>query len=278
MMKQAVIAASLAAIVSSCASIPSNLPTFRESSQLVVNHNTTYRTVVHNTCKEEGIQQIRKLVETEPLEESWLYYPQLCTWEEVGINSLPKDGGIFVWSDLDQLVRAFENHKDLVMVHFHPLSIYQQSLSGETQNGFSVPSTKDVDEEVWPSFVNLNIPSLVDYVDNLFHVTYEFDKGTYPHFEGSLKSVIVTLYGYYEISLDGQGRRENYQEKTQALSDHFSLTPFFGRTFYNHFHPQGVKNLAKRNNYDVQQIFAEAARRLDSFQGVKTTYTPFTRD
>ncbi len=76
---------------------------------------------VMNKNEEQGIEDIKKIINNSDYEESWLYLPEKQKWCEVGIES----DSDFVVMSLPRIYKTLEenkNVKELIFYHNHPLN------------------------------------------------------------------------------------------------------------------------------------------------------------
>jgi hypothetical protein len=128
---------------------------------LIVNTSDDRRYEVQKS-EEEGIQDIRKLVKSSDLEESWIYLPEKELWVETGINEKRVESdhleGIYVFLDIDLCRKLTKENDNLIFYHFHP---YEIELLYEKEEEFkpfliarnSIPSSGDLSHMAMVSLV-----------------------------------------------------------------------------------------------------------------------------
>lgn len=106
---------------------------FRCCDKLAVNQTDVRQIVPQN--EEEGIQDMRKLVSSSPLEEAWVYLPKDELWVEIGKESRPPGMCIEQEFRFFQLTTVLDvefmhdlpsaGYDEIIVYHFHPDSNFK---------------------------------------------------------------------------------------------------------------------------------------------------------
>jgi hypothetical protein len=106
---------------------------FRCCDKLAVNQTDVRQIVPQN--EEEGIQDMRKLVSSSPLEEAWVYLPKDELWVEIGKKSRPPGMCIEQEFRFFQLTTVLDvefmhdlpsaGYDEIIVYHFHPDSNFK---------------------------------------------------------------------------------------------------------------------------------------------------------
>jgi hypothetical protein len=96
----------------------------KETASLIVNLDTSFRTVTHKS-EADGLQDIVKLISESEYEEEWLYLPDMKTWYEIGRNETSVRHGTHIEgsliSDPSGLEDILGKQKTFTFYHFHPI-------------------------------------------------------------------------------------------------------------------------------------------------------------
>lgn len=93
------------------------LGVIKEVDKLVVNTACSYRTAAKKS-EEEGVKDIRELIDSSDLEELWAYLPQESLWVEIGRNE-ESFGESSVSTDEAYFKKLIQTYDELILYHFH---------------------------------------------------------------------------------------------------------------------------------------------------------------
>jgi hypothetical protein len=111
------------------------------SSELSTNGQNAIRGVVA-MAEAEGIDQIRRLLDTSALEEQWVFLPEPQIWIEIGVGEV--DDRVEV--DVDFLERVLGAFDTVHLYHIHPARYFEPG--GSDTLALALPSPSDVESSV----------------------------------------------------------------------------------------------------------------------------------
>ncbi len=174
---------------------------------LVVNNENNYRTVVLKN-EETGILEIRKLVNTSPIEECWTYLPSKEKWIEIGKGEELEqevDGQYFTKIKLDALLieKLMAENDNLIVYHFHPSQSSFLNNKIEKRKDACRPMNKEeIEEERTGFLVKRAYPSDADVMCMIGNSMDFYEKQPV----GNITFKIGSHYGVTEYSLTDEGR------------------------------------------------------------------------
>lgn len=88
---------------------------FRYTDNLIINIDDGMK-VITNKCEDEGVKDLRELLDKDDPEEAWAYIPETCTWIDVG----KKQGLGNVTVDFDFIKSLGSQFNEIIIYHSHP--------------------------------------------------------------------------------------------------------------------------------------------------------------
>ena len=175
---------------------------FKYLENLVVNNDSTYRTIVYKN-EEEGIEDMLKLVKTSKLEEAWIFLPNWNLWYEIGKTSRNyfKEGTYFSTISIDgefrdKLIRENDN---LVYYHFHPEF-----------------NSEDIYKKIFGQNIIIQ-GAILSHGDLIEAITSTRDFYKY-HPNGKTKFSTVSGEGIIDFYMTEEGLKANKDRKKRAIS------------------------------------------------------------
>ncbi|MBW2992142.1 hypothetical protein KY345_02900 [Candidatus Woesearchaeota archaeon] len=93
-------------------------------SNIVLNLEDEKRTIIPKN-EEEGIKDMRTLLDTSIYEEAWAYLPEKKEWHEIGVDEYTTNCGNYIESGVDKDIEYIDDklaksNKKITVWHFHP--------------------------------------------------------------------------------------------------------------------------------------------------------------
>ncbi|MCP4265016.1 MAG: hypothetical protein GY777_05480 [Candidatus Brocadiaceae bacterium] len=175
-------------------------------NELLVNSRNRFKTVIYES-EAEGIAEMRKLIASSQIEESWAYIPQHKKWIEIGLNEEAEkkiDNRYITKAKLDvQLLDELMNEgNNMVLYHFHPShslsledKIKEREKSGLPMNG------KEIERERIKLLIKSTYPSRSDLLNMIGNSMEFFERNT----DGKITFKVCSHYGITEYHLTDEG-------------------------------------------------------------------------
>ncbi|MDO8516882.1 MAG: hypothetical protein Q7S33_02045 [Nanoarchaeota archaeon] len=93
---------------------------------LVINYNDHIQTICPKN-EEQGIKDMRNLLENNAAEEMWAYLPQKKIWYEIGIRGKILNEGPIIFANIDEFSDLAKKNNNLTIYHIHPNSKFLDS-------------------------------------------------------------------------------------------------------------------------------------------------------
>jgi hypothetical protein len=175
-------------------------------SELVVNNKNEYKTVIYEN-EEKGILEMRKLIESSQIEESWAYLPHQEKWIEIGYNEESEkkvDENYITKAKLDiQLLDGLMNeNNNMILYHFHTsycLSL-EDKIKEREKNG-SPMNDHEIEKERIKLLIKSAYPSRSDLLNMIGNSTEFFER----NFDGKITFKVCSHYGITEYRLTDEG-------------------------------------------------------------------------
>ncbi len=182
-------------------------------NELVVNNKNQYKTVIYEN-EEEGILEMRKLIETSQIEESWAYLPRQEKWIEIGYNEEPEkkiDENYITKAKLDiQFLDGLMNENDnMILFHFHTsycLSL-EDKIKKREKDG-SPMNDSEIEKERIRLLIKSAYPSRSDLMNMIGNSTEFFERNS----EGNITFKVCSHYGITEYRLTDEGMEYLYAD------------------------------------------------------------------
>ncbi len=175
-------------------------------NELVVNNKNPYKTVTYKN-ENEGISEMRKLIESSQVEESWVYLPHQEKWIEIGYNEESEkkiDESYITKAKLDiQFLDALMNeNNNMILYHFHSsycLSL-EDKIKKREKNG-SPMNDNEIEKERIRLLIKSAYPSRSDLLNMIGNSTEFFERNS----DGNITFKVCSHYGITEYSLTDEG-------------------------------------------------------------------------
>ncbi len=179
---------------------------YKVIDDLVVNSRNKFKTVIHES-ETVGISEMRKLIASSLIEESWAYLPHQKKWIEIGRNEETEkkiDKRYITKAKLDvQLLNKLMNeNNNMVLYHFHPshsLSL-EDKIRKQEESGTSMKSNK-IEKERVKLLIKSAYPSRSDLLNMIGNTMEFFERNT----EGNITFKVCSHYGITEYYLTDEG-------------------------------------------------------------------------
>ena len=182
-------------------------------NELVVNNKNQYKTVIYEN-EEEGILEMRKLIETSQIEESWAYLPRQEKWIEIGYSeeSEKKIDEKYITKaklDIQFLDELMNENNNMIIYHFHPsysLSL-EDKIKRRKKNG-SPMNDNEINKERTRLLIKSAYPSRSDLMNMIGNSTEFFERNS----EGNITFKVCSHYGITEYRLTDEGMEYLYAD------------------------------------------------------------------
>ena len=171
-------------------------------NELVVNNKNQYKTVIYEN-ESEGISEMRKLIESSQIEESWVYLPHQEKWIEIGYNEESEkkiDESYITKAKLDiQFLDALMNeNNNMILYHFHSsycLSL-EDKIKKREKNG-SPMNDNEIEKERIRLLIKSAYPSRSDLLNMIGNSMEFFERNS----DGNITFKVCSHYGITEYRL-----------------------------------------------------------------------------
>jgi hypothetical protein len=174
--------------------------------ELVVNNRNKFKTVIFES-EAEGIPEMRKLIASSQIEESWAYLPHREKWIEIGHNEEAEkkiDKRYITKAELDvQLLNELmsEGH-NIVLYHFHPShSLSLEDKIRKREEGGSPMNDREIERERIKLLIKSAYPSRSDLLNMIGNTMEFFERNS----EGNITFKVCSHYGITEYYLTDEG-------------------------------------------------------------------------
>jgi len=179
---------------------------YKVINELVVNNRNKYKTVIYES-EEEGVSEMRKLIASSQMEESWAYLPDQETWIEIGHNeeAEKKINKRYITKaklDVQLLDNLMGESNNMVLYHFHPsycLSL-EDKIRKREEDGTPM-SDKNIEKERIRLLIKSAYPSRSDLLNMIGNSMEFFERNS----EGNITFKICSYYGVTEYHLTDEG-------------------------------------------------------------------------
>ena len=175
-------------------------------NELVVNNKNQYKTIIYEN-ENEGISEMRKLIESSQIEESWVYLPHQEKWIEIGYNEESEkkiDESYITKAKLDiQFLDALMNeNNNMILYHFHSsycLSL-EDKIKKREKNG-SPMNDNEIEKERIRLLIKSAYPSRSDLLNMIGNSMEFFERNS----DGNITFKVCSHYGITEYCLTDEG-------------------------------------------------------------------------
>lgn len=183
-----------------------NQEEFNIIDELVVNNRNTFKTVIHEN-EEEGISEMRKLIASSQIEESWAFLPHQEKWIEIGHNEetekkIDKRYITKAMLDIQLLDELMSENNSMALYHFHPsysLSL-EDKIRKQKEDGLPM-NDKEIEREKIRLLIKSAYPSRSDLLNMIGNTTEFFERNS----DGDITFKICSHYGITEYHLTDEG-------------------------------------------------------------------------
>jgi predicted DNA-binding protein with PD1-like motif len=184
-------------------------------NELVVNNKNQYKTVIYEN-ENEGISEMRKLIESSQIEESWVYLPHQEKWIEIGYNeeSEKKINESYITKaklDIKFLDGLMNENNNMILYHFH--SSYCLSLEDkikEREKDGSPMNENEIEKERIRLLIKSAYPSRSDLLNMIGNSTEFFKRNS----DGNITFKVCSHYGITEYRLTDEGMEYLYADNS----------------------------------------------------------------
>jgi hypothetical protein len=175
-------------------------------NELVVNNKNQFKTVIYEN-ENEGILEMRKLIESSQIEESWAYLPRQEKWIEIGYSeeSEKKIDEKYITKaklDIQFLDELMNENNNMIIYHFHPsysLSL-EDKIKRRKKNG-SPMNDNEINKERTRLLIKSAYPSRSDLMNMIGNSTEFFERNS----DGHITFKVCSHYGITEYRLTDEG-------------------------------------------------------------------------
>ncbi len=184
-------------------------------NELVVNNKNEYKTIIYEN-ENEGISEMRKLLESSQIEESWAYLPHREKWIEIGYNeeSEKKINENYITKaklDIQFLDGLMNENNNMILYHFH--SSYCLSLEDKIkkrEKDGSPMNDNEIEKERIRLLIKSAYPSRSDLMNMIGNSTEFFERNS----DGNITFKVCSHYGITEYRLTDEGRVYLYADNS----------------------------------------------------------------
>ena len=179
---------------------------YKVIDDLVVNNRNKFKTVVHES-EAEGISEMRKLIASSLIEESWAYLPHQKKWIEIGHNEeaekkIDKHYITKAKLDVQLLDKLMSENNNVVLYHFHPSHSLSLEDKIRKQEESSTPmNDKEIERERVKLLIKSAYPSRSDLLNMIGNSMEFFERNA----EGNITFKVCSHYGITEYYLTDEG-------------------------------------------------------------------------
>ncbi|MCP4270297.1 MAG: hypothetical protein GY777_32775 [Candidatus Brocadiaceae bacterium] len=264
--------------------------------RLVVNNKNNYKTAIYKN-EDEGVSEMRGLVENSQTEESWAYLPLMEKWIEIGYNEEPEKKvkqSYITKTKLDvQLLDVLMDENDnMILYHFHPPSYHSldDEIAKRERQGLPM-SDKEIEKERTGLLIKSSYPSRSDLMNMIGNSTEFYDRNP----DGEITFKICSHFGITEYCLTGEGLIHLYANNTPEQILKIKAISLSANVEVNvtgeilQLNPRRTRNPLKRNKmnpkqkreslsrYTIIKPLSRIERALESMNDeyMRVTFTPY---
>ena len=179
---------------------------YRVVDGLVVNNRNTFKTVIYKN-EEDGISEMRKLIASSRMEESWAYLPYQEKWIEIGHDEevekkINKRYVTRARLDIPLLDRLMSENSNMILYHFHPfycLSL-EDKIRKREEDGLPM-NNNEIERERTGLVIKSAYPSRSDLLNMIGNSTEFFERNA----DGDITFKVCSHYGITEYHLTDEG-------------------------------------------------------------------------
>ncbi len=184
-------------------------------NELVVNNKNEYKTIIYEN-ENEGISEMRKLLESSQIEESWAYLPHQEKWIEIGYNeeSEKKINENYITKaklDIQFLDGLMNENNNMTLYHFHTsycLSL-EDKIKKREKDG-SPMNDNEIEKERIRLLIKSAYPSRSDLLNMIGNSTEFFERNS----NGNITFKVCSHYGITEYRLTDEGMAYLYADNS----------------------------------------------------------------
>ena len=184
-------------------------------NELVVNNKNEYKTIIYEN-ENEGISEMRKLLESSQIEESWAYLPHQEKWIEIGYNeeSEKKINENYITKaklDIQFLDGLMNENNNMTLYHFHTsycLSL-EDKIKKREKDG-SPMNDNEIEKERIRLLIKSAYPSRSDLLNMIGNSTEFFERNS----DGNITFKVCSHYGITEYRLTDEGMAYLYADNS----------------------------------------------------------------
>ncbi len=188
---------------------------YKVINELVVNNKNQYKTVIYEN-ENEGISEMRKLIESSQIEESWAYLPHQEKWIEIGYNeeTEKKINENYITKaklDIQFLDGLMNENNNMILYHFH--SSYCLSLEDKIkkrEKDGSPMNDNEIEKERIRLLIKSAYPSRSDLLNMIGNSTEFFERNS----DGNITFKVCSHYGITEYRLTEDGMAYLYADNS----------------------------------------------------------------
>ncbi len=188
---------------------------YKVIDKLIVNSKNNYKTVIYKN-EDEGVSEMRELVESSQTEESWAYLPRKEEWIEVGYNeeSEKKEKDSYITKtklDVQLLDTLMDENDNMILYHFHPPSYHllEDEIRNREKEELTM-SEKEIEKVRTGILIKSTYPSRSDLMNMIGNSTEFYERNP----EGKISFKICSHYGVTEYHMTDEGLKYLYADNT----------------------------------------------------------------
>jgi hypothetical protein len=265
-------------------------------NELVVNNKNQFKTVIYEN-ENEGILEMRKLIESSQIEESWAYLPRQEKWIEIGYSeeSEKKIDEKYITKaklDIQFLDELMNENNNMILYHFHPsYSLSLEDKIKERKKNGSPMNDKERKKERTRLLIKSAYPSRSDLMNMIGNSTEFFERNS----DGNITFKVCSHYGITEYRLTDEGMA--YLHADNSLKQIARITGISSSANIDanvkgeilEMNPRETRNPLKRikmspkrkrssfSRYIIIDPLSRIERAIEAMNGehIKVTFTPY---
>ncbi len=269
---------------------------FNVINELVVNNKNQYKTIIYEN-EEEGILEMRKLIETSQIEESWAYLPHHEKWIEIGYSeeSEKKIDEKYITKaklDIQFLDELMNENNNMILYHFHPsYSLSLEDKIKERRKNGSPMNDNEIKKERTRLLIKSAYPSRSDLMNMIGNSTEFLERNS----DGNITFKVCSHYGITEYRLTDEGMA--YLHADNSLKQIARITGISSSANIDanvkgeilEMNPRETRNPLKRikmspkrkrssfSRYKIIDPLSRIERAIEAMDGehIKVTFTPY---
>ncbi len=205
--------------------------------------------------EKKAVKDLRQLVQTAEVEESWAYAPVPQKWHDIGTKTNLIEGeSVTVDNDVEQIRDLAKQYDRLIFYHIHPekaiLKVIKPMLDKPGDSGLTVP------EIVHLTQLSAVLPSSNDLA-NALYISCRYDRQKSHHYK------VASLYGIVD-----------YHPKAETVSDFCSEEDNFALLFSARFLGEVIINSASLSS--IEESVDKAIKKHQSVALLQNNYFTIT--